>query len=132
LNPILKAIAPPARVVRTAYGGPSGASPYPTAFTRLLERVTWAYSPGVPFGPMPTFGGYTTSVIFRQKGFSTYGYSPIGMNITDSPRRHGNDERIFLRDYVLGCAIYADVVEEFATHPPVGEMSPLPIKSDNK
>ena len=118
LKPILNAISSPVRVVRTAYGGPSGASPYPTAFTRLLERVTWAYSPGVAFGPMPTFGGYTTSVLFRQKGFPTYGYSPIGMNITDSPRRHGNNERIFLRDYVLGCAIYADIVEEFATNPP--------------
>jgi acetylornithine deacetylase/succinyl-diaminopimelate desuccinylase-like protein len=131
LKPILNAISSPVRVIRTGYGGPSGASPYPTPFTRLLERVTWAYSPGVVFGPMPTFGGYTTSVLFRQKGFPTYGYSPIGMNIGDASRRHGNDERIFLRDYVLGCEIYADIVEEFATRPPVGEMSPVPIKTDN-
>lgn len=131
LKPILDTIAPPARVVRTGYGGPSGASPYPTAFTDLLKRVTQAYAPGVPFGPMPTFGGYTTTILFRQKGFPTYGYSPIAMNVTDSARRHGNDERIFLRDYVLGCAIYGELLEEFATRPPIGEVSPVRGNSDN-
>lgn len=132
LKPILNAIVPPVRVIRTVYGGPSRASPYPTAFTQLLQGVMEAYSPGVVFGPLPTFGGYTTSVFFRKLGYPTYGFSPIAVNITDSARRHGNDERIFLRDYVLGCAIYADIVEEFATHQPLGEMSPVPIKSDNK
>jgi acetylornithine deacetylase/succinyl-diaminopimelate desuccinylase-like protein len=132
LKPILDGVRPPVRVVRTGYGGPSGASPYPTEFTRLLERVVWAYSPGVAFGPMPTFGGYTTSVLFRQKGFATYGFSPIAMNVMDSSRRHGNDERIFLRDYLVGCAMYADILEEFATKPPIAEMSPAPTKTDNK
>jgi hypothetical protein len=46
------------------------------------------------------------------------------MNVMDSSRRHGNDERIFLRDYVLGCAMYADILEEFATRRAAGEMSP--------
>ena len=132
LKPILDSISAPVKLIRTGYGGPAGASAYPSPFTNLLKDVTWAFSPGVPFGPMPTFNGFTTSIFFRQKGFPTYGYSPIAMNITDSARRHGNDERIFLRDYVLGCAIYSEIVEEFAMHPPVGEMSALPIKSDNK
>jgi acetylornithine deacetylase/succinyl-diaminopimelate desuccinylase-like protein len=132
LKPILDAVSPPVRVLRTGYGGPAGASPYPTSFTDLLKRVTWAFSPGIPFGPMPTFGGYTTSILLRQKGFPTYGYSPIAMNITDSVRRHGNDERVFLRDYILGCAIYAEILEEFAVFHGTGEMSPIPLKSDNK
>src|SRR5262249_47625966 len=115
LAPILDAIPQGVRVVRTSIGGPAGASPYPTALTDALKRVTEAYSPGTPFGPMPTFGGFTTSILFRQRGFPTYGYSPIAMNITDSARRHGNDERVFLRDYLIGCAIYADSLEEFMT-----------------
>jgi hypothetical protein len=131
LKPILDAIAPPVRVIRTGYGGPSDASPYPTAFTQLLQRVTAAYSPGVVFGPLPTFGGYTTSVFFRKMGYPTYGYSPIAVNITDSARRHGNDERIFLSDYVLGCAIYGEILEEFAWTRAIGEMSPGSNKSDN-
>ena len=125
LKPILDTVAPPLRVLRTAYGGPAGASPYPTAFTDLLKTVTGAFAPGVPFGPMPTFGGFTTSILFRQKGFPTYGYSPIAMNITDSVRRHGNDERVFLRDYLVGCAIYAEILEEFATFKGAAEMSPV-------
>jgi hypothetical protein len=125
LKPILEeARRAGVRVLREAAAGPTGASPYPTAFTDILRNVTEAYSPGVPFGPMPTFGGYTTSVLFRERGFPTYGYSPIAMNITDSVRRHSNDERVFLRDYLRGCEIYSDVVEEFASRSPVGEVSP--------
>lgn len=132
LKSILDSVADPVRLVRTNYGGPAGASPYPTSFTRILQRVTEAFAPGVPFGPMPTFGGYTTSIIFRQRGLATYGYSPIAMNITDSVRRHGNDERVFLRDYVRGCDIYAEILEEFARFSPAGEMSPPRAQSDNK
>ena len=135
LAPILEAVGrdvPDIRVVRTAFGGPAGASPYPTPLTEAIQRVTEAYSPGTPFGPMPTFGGYTTSILFRQKGFPTYGYSPIAMNITDSSRRHGNDERLFLRDFLTGCAMYADSLEEFVTLREPGEVSVLPTQSDNK
>ena len=126
LAPILAGIPSGIRVVRTSIGGPAGASPYPTALTDALKRVIEAYSPGTPFGPMPTFGGFTTSILFREKGFPTYGYSPIAMNITDSSRRHGNDERVFLRDYLIGCAIYADSLEEFVTERHPAEVSPAP------
>lgn len=132
LAPILEAVGRDVRVVRTAFGGPAGASPYPTPLTEAIERVTEAYSPGTPFGPMPTFGGYTTSILFRQRGFPTYGYSPIAMNITDSSRRHGNDERIFLRDFLIGCAMYADTLEEFVALREPAEVSVLPTQSDNK
>jgi acetylornithine deacetylase/succinyl-diaminopimelate desuccinylase-like protein len=121
LAPILAdAKASGVRVVRSFSSGPTIASPYPTAFTELLRRVTEARYPGIPFGPVPTFGGYTTSMLFRQKGFPIYGYSPIPMNITDSSRRHGNDERIFLRDYVNGVALYTEIVAEYADATGVG------------
>jgi acetylornithine deacetylase/succinyl-diaminopimelate desuccinylase-like protein len=80
--------------------------------------VTEARFPGVPFGPVPSFGGYTTSVLLRSRGIPTYGYQPVVMNITDSARRHGNDERVFLRDYLDGVDLYADILEEFALNPP--------------
>ena len=96
----------------------TSASPWPTAFTELLSRVTEAHSPGVPLGPLPTYGGYTTSILLRRRGIPTYGYQPIAMNITDAARRHGNDERVFLRDYVDGVEILSDVVLEFASSPP--------------
>jgi acetylornithine deacetylase/succinyl-diaminopimelate desuccinylase-like protein len=105
------------RVVQSVSSGVSPASPYPTRFTELLKRITEAHYPGIPFGPMPTFAGFTTSILFRQKGFSTYGYSPIPMNIFDAVRRHGNDERIYLRDYLSGVELYEDVVAEYATNP---------------
>ena len=69
--------------------------------------------PGILFGPAPTYGGYTTSALLRQKGFPTYGFSPIRMNITDSMRRHSSNERIYLRDYLSGLKVYEDVLEEF-------------------
>lgn len=132
LKPILDGVPSTVRVVRTAFGGPAGASPYPTPLTEILKRVTEAYWPGTPFGPMPTFGGYTTSLLFREKGFPTYGYTPIAMNITDSVRRHGNDERVFLRDYMNGCAMYADALEEFAAIEQPAEVSVVPVQTDNK
>lgn len=95
----------------------TSASPYPTAFTELLRRVTEARWPGIPFGPLPTYGGYTTSILLRERGIPTYGYQPIPMNITDAARRHGNDERVFIRDYLEGVDLLSEVVEEFATSP---------------
>jgi acetylornithine deacetylase/succinyl-diaminopimelate desuccinylase-like protein len=106
------------RVVSSFESGPTFASDYPSPMTDLLERVTEAHYPGVPFGPLPGFGGYTTSLIFRRRGFQTYGYSPFPMNVTDAARRHSNDERIYLRDYLNGAALFADVVEEFALSAP--------------
>ncbi|MGH9368854.1 MAG: M20/M25/M40 family metallo-hydrolase [Thermoanaerobaculia bacterium] len=115
LEPILRDAA--GSGLRTTWSYTTGrteASPYPTAFTELLRRVTEAHYPGVPFGPVPTFGGYTTSVLYRRRGIPAYGYALVPTNITDSVRRHGNDERIFLRDYLDGVALYEDIVEEKA------------------
>jgi acetylornithine deacetylase/succinyl-diaminopimelate desuccinylase-like protein len=108
-------------IVQTSWSEITVASPYPTAFTDLLKRVTEARFPGVPFGPVPTFGGYTTSILLRERGIPAYGYASIPTNIFDAARRHGNDERIYLRDYLTGIELYTDVLEEFATNPPVAK-----------
>ena len=114
LRPLLRdAAAAGIRVVRAFTGGPTVASPYPTPFTELIRRVTEVHFPGILFGPAPTAGGYTTSALLRQKGFPTYGFSPIPMNITDSMRRHSANERVYLRDYLTGLQVYEDVLEEF-------------------
>jgi acetylornithine deacetylase/succinyl-diaminopimelate desuccinylase-like protein len=39
------------------------------------------------------------------------------MNITDAVRRHGANERIYLRDYLRGVDLFRDVLEEFALTP---------------
>ena len=116
LDPVLAlAKAQGLKVVRVYDSGPTKASEYPSSLTNLLERVTEAHFPGVPFGPVPGFGGFTTSLIFRDAGMQVYGYSPFPMNITDSARRHWNDERIYLRDYVDGVALFTDAILEYAT-----------------
>jgi acetylornithine deacetylase/succinyl-diaminopimelate desuccinylase-like protein len=105
-------------IVESFSAGTSPASPYPTPFTEMLRRVTEVHFPGVPFGPLPVAGSYTSSVRFRRAGFPTYGFSPIPMNIGDASQRHGNAERVYLPDYLKGIAVYRDVVEEFALRPP--------------
>ncbi len=105
-------------VISSLDGEAGVASPYPTPFTELIRRVTEANYPGTPFGPLPTYGGYTTSILLRARGIPTYGYQPIPMNITDAVRRHFNDERVFLRDYLNGVNLLSEVVEEFALFPP--------------
>lgn len=105
------------RVHERFSSGPTTASPYPTDFTELLKRVSWAFHPGIPFGPDPAFGGVTTSVEFRRRGIPAYGWAPILMNIMDSSRRHLNDERVFLRDYLNGVETYDQVVKEYAFFP---------------
>jgi acetylornithine deacetylase/succinyl-diaminopimelate desuccinylase-like protein len=115
LQPILDAAArDKVRVLSVFDSGPTKASRYPSGMTDLLERVTEAHFPGVPFGPLPGFGGYTTSLVFRNHGFDTYGFSPFPMNITDAARRHWNDERIYLRDYVEGVRLFTDAMLEYA------------------
>ena len=54
-------------VVESFLGGVTAASPYPTPFTETLRRVTEAHFPGVPFGPLPTFGSFSTSMLFRRR-----------------------------------------------------------------
>lgn len=110
LEPIEEDARRHVRVVSTLSSGPTTASPYPTPLTEVLRRVIEARYPGVAFGPVPTFGGSTTSVYFRDRGIAAYGFSPVAANITDSSRRHGNDERIFLRDYVDGLDIYSHIL----------------------
>ena len=90
----------------------------PTPFTELLGRVAEAPFPGVPVRPRSDFGGYTTSILLRERGIPAYGFSPIPMNITDAARRHGNDERIFLRDYLTASPSSPTSLEEFAYRPP--------------
>jgi acetylornithine deacetylase/succinyl-diaminopimelate desuccinylase-like protein len=102
------------RVVQSFETGPTEASPYPTPFTALIERVVEAHWPGVPFGPVPIFAAATTSLHFRRLGVPAYGFDPVPMNITDAARRHGNDERLYLRDYLGGVDLYRDLLEEFA------------------
>jgi acetylornithine deacetylase/succinyl-diaminopimelate desuccinylase-like protein len=104
-------------VVEAFSGGTTEASPYPTPFTEMLRRVTEGHFPGVPFGPLPTSGSFSTSVLFRKRGFPTYGFSPIPMNITDTVRRHRNDERVYLPDFLAGVRLFRDVLEEFALRP---------------
>ena len=108
------------KVLDSGSTGATAPSPYRDAsgqlvpFLRLIQRVTEARYPGVPFGPVPTFAGVTTSLQFRNRGIPAYGYSPTPFNITDSARRHGNDERIYLRDYVNGVDLYKELLLEFA------------------
>jgi hypothetical protein len=108
------------RIVSRYSTGVTTASPYLTSagdlvpLLSIIRRVTEVFYPGVPFGPVPTSGGSTTSIYFRRKGIATYGYSPVPANITDSARRHGNDERIFLRDYINGVELYKELLVEFA------------------
>lgn len=104
-------------VVESFSGGVTAASPYPTPFTETLRRVTEAHFPGVPFGPLPTFGSFSTSMLFRRRGFPTYGFNPIPMNITDTARRHRNDERVYLPDYLAGVRLFSDILEEIALKP---------------
>ena len=101
---------------RTAYGGPAGRQPVSDAVHGHPEDASpRPLLPGVPFGPMPTFGGYTTSILFRQRGFPTYGYSPIAMNITDSVRGTATTSGSSCGTTSSACEIYADALEEFAT-----------------
>jgi acetylornithine deacetylase/succinyl-diaminopimelate desuccinylase-like protein len=102
------------RAVSVFQSGSTEPSPYPTPTTMALQRVIEGRYPGTWFGPLPTVGGFTTSILFQQKGFAAYGFSPIPMNRFDASRRHGNDERVYLRDYVNGVDLFRDFLEEFA------------------
>ena len=55
---------------------------------------------------------------FVAKTAEMSGFQPIVTNITDTARRHGNDERIFLRDFLNGVSLLSEVVEEYARFPP--------------
>jgi acetylornithine deacetylase/succinyl-diaminopimelate desuccinylase-like protein len=56
-------------------------------------------------------------MLFRRRGFPTYGFSPIPMNITDASRRHRSHERVYLPDFLAGVRLFRDILEEFALRP---------------
>jgi hypothetical protein len=101
------------KVLDTFSSGATTVSPYRDAsgqlmpFLRVIQRVTEARYPGVPFGPVPTFGGVTTSVLFATME-SPHGCSPTP-STSDTARRH-SDERIYLRDYVDGVDLYKELL----------------------
>ncbi|MFN2386309.1 MAG: M20/M25/M40 family metallo-hydrolase [Thermoanaerobaculia bacterium] len=124
--------------MRHAFGSePADASPWETApgrltpFVDMLKRVTEAHYPGVAFGPVPTSGGYTTSNLFRSRGIPSYGYTPVPMNIFDASRRHDVNERVYLRDYLNGVALYQGILEEFALVPLKPSVSRAPERVTN-
>jgi acetylornithine deacetylase/succinyl-diaminopimelate desuccinylase-like protein len=102
------------------WAGPDGK---PAPILGLIRDSIEARFPGVPFGPIPTYGVYTSSVLFRRRGFETYGWTPIALNITDAARRHANDERIFLDDFLVGVEMYKDFLAAFALWPGEQEVS---------
>jgi acetylornithine deacetylase/succinyl-diaminopimelate desuccinylase-like protein len=56
-------------------------------------------------------------MLFRRRGFATYGFSPIPMNISDTARRHRSDERVYLPDFLAGVRLFSDILEEIALKP---------------
>lgn len=82
-----------------------------TDFYRSLERVMSRRVSGSVTAPMLT-PGTTDSCFFRQKGVNCYGLFPAIINPGELSRFHGNDERISIKNLVLGVQIIYDVLEE--------------------
>jgi acetylornithine deacetylase/succinyl-diaminopimelate desuccinylase-like protein len=122
-TPFLEAILSDAKksriaLVRSFSSEPTEASPWReggrlVAPLLAIERTVEAVYPGIPFGLVPTHGVYTSSVLFRRHGIAAYGFSPFPMNLFDAARRHVNDERVFLLDYVAGVRLYEEFLLEY-------------------
>lgn len=83
-------------------------------FYRSLEKVLLRRTPGSITAPMLT-PGTTDSCFFRQKGVNCYGLFPAIINPGELSRFHGNDERISIKNLVLGVQIIYDVLKDLTS-----------------
>ncbi|MCG8469684.1 MAG: M20/M25/M40 family metallo-hydrolase [Gemmatimonadetes bacterium] len=83
---------------------------------RALETVTRARYEDASVLPSVA-AGFTDSHFFRDIDIHAYGYSPMAVPEEDSPRLHGNDERISIENVRRGTEIMLEILERIAVTP---------------
>jgi acetylornithine deacetylase/succinyl-diaminopimelate desuccinylase-like protein len=92
----------------------SPVSPTGTDLFRTIEEVVQKHVPEAVV--VPTIGvGASDSRFFRQRGISTYGFSPCLLSRREMASIHGNNERISIENLRLGIQILWDVVCRMCT-----------------
>jgi acetylornithine deacetylase/succinyl-diaminopimelate desuccinylase-like protein len=90
--------------------GTSLASPIDSPDFRTLERVIEEHEPGVAVGPYFLPWSATDARYFRGAGIPAYGVSPFPVMASETTRIAMPDERMQLPAYVVGVALYRDLV----------------------
>jgi acetylornithine deacetylase/succinyl-diaminopimelate desuccinylase-like protein len=64
--------------------------------------------------PVMTVGG-TDNRFLRERGIPAYGFVPVLLSAEESAGFHGNNEKLSLDNFNLGCELTYEVVRRFCT-----------------
>ncbi|MBI4468556.1 MAG: M20/M25/M40 family metallo-hydrolase [Acidobacteria bacterium] len=80
--------------------------------TELYERIRTVLRQLAPSAVLASSvsTGFTDSHYFRDLGIACYGFSPFAVDRDDQARVHGNDERISVKGFLDGVALYQEVI----------------------
>jgi acetylornithine deacetylase/succinyl-diaminopimelate desuccinylase-like protein len=82
-----------------------------TELFAAIESVSKRHYPDAAVLPAVSVG-FTDSHFFRDLGMVAYGYSPIMLPLKESPRFHGNDERISVENMRRGTVMMLELLEQ--------------------
>jgi carboxypeptidase PM20D1 len=95
---------------------PPSESKAETPLSAVIERVVKQRYPSA--GVIGNVSGaFTDSHFFRERGITSYGFSPFLSKREDMLRVHGNDERIPVNTFTAGVRLLWEIVYEFSREP---------------
>ncbi|MEW6377623.1 MAG: M20/M25/M40 family metallo-hydrolase [Thermodesulfobacteriota bacterium] len=89
-------------------------SPLDTDLFRAIQKYAAENDPDCPVVPI-LLPGATDSRFLREKGITTYDFSPFRLPEKEILRVHGNDERIALENLGFGMKTMVEIIKEVAT-----------------
>jgi carboxypeptidase PM20D1 len=89
-------------------------SPLGTDLYHAISKFAAGNDPGCPIVPL-LLPGATDSRFLREKGITTYDFSPFRLTEKELMRVHGNNERIALENMRFGMRMMVDILKGMAT-----------------
>ena len=89
-------------------------SSFDTDLYRAIERFAATTDPGAPVVPKLLPGG-TDARFLREKGITTYDFSPFRVTDAELLKIHATNERIAIENLRFGMRMLTDIIKEIAT-----------------
>jgi acetylornithine deacetylase/succinyl-diaminopimelate desuccinylase-like protein len=80
----------------------------------VIQEVIGEAMEGAVVVPAMTVGG-TDNRFLRERGIPAYGFVPVLLSAEESAGFHGNNEKLSLDNFNLGCELTYEVVRRFCT-----------------
>ena len=90
----------------------TGACDWDTELFRVIQEVVGEAMEDAVVVPAMTVGG-TDNRFLRERGVPAYGFIPVLLSVEEMAGFHGNNEKLSLENFNLGCELTYEVVRRF-------------------